>query len=375
MELGGVSNPDIFSLMDLDDSRQQLLQPTSSSRPDTFVETSPVHEHSENRELVTLPMMTDGFDDFQSQEFMSTAALHNNIYFNPQFVNPGFDHSQPMPPAVDLLSFSYDTLAGINRMPGKSLVSGADFLSPFVWDNAPVPFDCAGSIRDCGVTEMPLTVDAWPWPGLSCVADVNLLQQNDFSAEEENAHCLSAEHIASLAEECSSEGILRIAAGVQKGIELAETSCNIARVPTSACQLDNAREPRTKFGPSRPVLLSPARRGGRKRPLSAEEKKRRKESRKHGICIRCRNMKTRVSSHIHVKASLVYGYKLTHSSATAVSLAFHAMKDRKLLSGHIHVLEPAFSTLWNLALISWVCTHFLDVNASIQDKLMMGFYI
>jgi hypothetical protein len=51
---------------------------------------------------------------------------------------------------------------------------------------------------------------------------------------------------------------------------------------------------RPTFGPSRPISLPPARKGGRKGPLSAEEKKQTRESRKQGICIRCRKTKVKV---------------------------------------------------------------------------------
>ncbi len=44
------------------------------------------------------------------------------------------------------------------------------------------------------------------------------------------------------------------------------------------------------FGPSRPVSLPPARRGGRKGALSKEELEKRRESRRAGVCIRCRQM-------------------------------------------------------------------------------------
>jgi len=50
------------------------------------------------------------------------------------------------------------------------------------------------------------------------------------------------------------------------------------------------------FGPSRPVSLPPARRGGRKGALSKEELKQRRESRRAGVCIRCRQTKSKVSS-------------------------------------------------------------------------------
>jgi hypothetical protein len=58
------------------------------------------------------------------------------------------------------------------------------------------------------------------------------------------------------------------------------------------------------FGPSRPVKLPPARKGGRKGKLSAREKLIRMESRKQGACIRCRATKTKVSMTEHSKGVL-----------------------------------------------------------------------
>ncbi len=66
------------------------------------------------------------------------------------------------------------------------------------------------------------------------------------------------------------------------------------QVPPSQPAINN--KPSNAFGPSRPISLPPARRGGRKGPLSAEALKRRRESRKQGVCIRCRKMKKEVSS-------------------------------------------------------------------------------
>jgi len=58
---------------------------------------------------------------------------------------------------------------------------------------------------------------------------------------------------------------------------------------------ENNNISRPRFGPSRPVSLLPARKGGRKGALSAQEKKQTREARKQGICIRCRKIKVKVS--------------------------------------------------------------------------------
>lgn len=48
------------------------------------------------------------------------------------------------------------------------------------------------------------------------------------------------------------------------------------------------------FRPVRPVTLPPLRRGGNKGPLSAQERRARKEVRRRGVCIRCRRLKEKV---------------------------------------------------------------------------------
>lgn len=58
-------------------------------------------------------------------------------------------------------------------------------------------------------------------------------------------------------------------------------------------------QPRRVFGPARPVTLPPARKGGRKGPLSLYEREMRRKARKQGVCIRCRRMKEKVAS-IHL---------------------------------------------------------------------------
>ncbi|KAL2844336.1 hypothetical protein BJY01DRAFT_214971 [Aspergillus pseudoustus] len=55
---------------------------------------------------------------------------------------------------------------------------------------------------------------------------------------------------------------------------------------------------RKNFGPSRPVSLPPPRRGGRKGPLTVEEKTIRKRTRQQGACIRCRQTKKTCSGGI-----------------------------------------------------------------------------
>jgi hypothetical protein len=57
-----------------------------------------------------------------------------------------------------------------------------------------------------------------------------------------------------------------------------------------------ARKRARVFGPSRPVSLPPARKGGRKGALSKEELEKRRESRRAGVCIRCRQIKSKVCS-------------------------------------------------------------------------------
>lgn len=54
--------------------------------------------------------------------------------------------------------------------------------------------------------------------------------------------------------------------------------------------------PRSKLGPSRPISLPPARKGGRKGPLKPQEKTNRKEVRKRGSCMRCRKLKEKVKT-------------------------------------------------------------------------------
>ncbi|KAH7179870.1 uncharacterized protein B0J16DRAFT_403176 [Fusarium flagelliforme] len=52
-----------------------------------------------------------------------------------------------------------------------------------------------------------------------------------------------------------------------------------------------AAPPMGSFRPVRPVTLPPLRRGGNKGPLSAQERRARKEVRRRGVCIRCRRLK------------------------------------------------------------------------------------
>jgi hypothetical protein len=77
-------------------------------------------------------------------------------------------------------------------------------------------------------------------------------------------------------------------------IELTESPENAPKNQISSTMLDrNDPSPKT-FGPSRPISLPPARRGGRNGRLSRSELENLRESRKQGVCIRCRKMKEKV---------------------------------------------------------------------------------
>lgn len=79
-------------------------------------------------------------------------------------------------------------------------------------------------------------------------------------------------------------------------VEIRESKGNAPKSQLLPAIIDEKRSfPRT-FGPSRPVVLPPARRGGRKGPRSALELKNLRESRKQGVCIRCRKMKEKVAT-------------------------------------------------------------------------------
>lgn len=68
----------------------------------------------------------------------------------------------------------------------------------------------------------------------------------------------------------------------------------VSATPTQQANLSVARKMQaTTFGPLR-QSLPPARRGGRRGPLSAAERQARKEARKRGVCIRCRRLKQKV---------------------------------------------------------------------------------
>lgn len=62
---------------------------------------------------------------------------------------------------------------------------------------------------------------------------------------------------------------------------------------TPTVPLNNDKS-RTPFGPSRPVSLRPARRGGRRGSLSSKELEERREARRQGACLRCRKTKEKV---------------------------------------------------------------------------------
>jgi hypothetical protein len=77
-------------------------------------------------------------------------------------------------------------------------------------------------------------------------------------------------------------------------IELTESPENAPTTQIASTTLDRNDLFLKSFGPSRPILLPPARKGGRKGRLSRSELENLRESRKQGVCIRCRKMKDKV---------------------------------------------------------------------------------
>ncbi len=79
-------------------------------------------------------------------------------------------------------------------------------------------------------------------------------------------------------------------------IEITESPESAPKSQLSSTIVDRKHPLPKSFGPSRPISLPPARRGGRKGKLSTSELKALRESRKQGVCIRCRKMKEKVAT-------------------------------------------------------------------------------
>lgn len=77
-------------------------------------------------------------------------------------------------------------------------------------------------------------------------------------------------------------------------IEICTNTEDAQRGQSSPAVVDGEGKFPRIFGPSRQVVLPPARRGGRKGPRSALELKNLREARKQGVCIRCRRMKEKL---------------------------------------------------------------------------------
>lgn len=87
---------------------------------------------------------------------------------------------------------------------------------------------------------------------------------------------------------------------IRMNMEVTENSNNAMYRPDKSSQATEPFQAKglvKTFGPSRPVSLPPARRGGRKSVLPLEKLKKRREARKQGVCIRCRQLKSQVSNH------------------------------------------------------------------------------
>ena len=82
--------------------------------------------------------------------------------------------------------------------------------------------------------------------------------------------------------------------GTQRTIATRDTLENMLHQLHQPVQTPQIDAPAKPFGPSRSFSIPPARRGGIKRPLSVEELEGRKKARMQGVCIRCRQLKSKV---------------------------------------------------------------------------------
>ncbi|KAI6750409.1 hypothetical protein HG530_014690 [Fusarium avenaceum] len=73
------------------------------------------------------------------------------------------------------------------------------------------------------------------------------------------------------------------------------------------------------LGPVRPVTLPPLRRGGKKGPLSAEERQARKSVRRRGVCIRCRRLKQKCNGGLPCESCLHLSKATLYISPCAVA--------------------------------------------------------
>ncbi|KAH6957282.1 hypothetical protein DER45DRAFT_307318 [Fusarium avenaceum] len=73
------------------------------------------------------------------------------------------------------------------------------------------------------------------------------------------------------------------------------------------------------LGPVRPVTLPPLRRGGKKGPLSAEERQARKAVRQRGVCIRCRRLKQKCNGGLPCESCLHLSKATLYISPCAVA--------------------------------------------------------
>jgi hypothetical protein len=99
---------------------------------------------------------------------------------------------------------------------------------------------------------------------------------------------------SALADDRYVENNLERQEGTQTTNALSDTPRNTFHQLHKSFRTPQIGAPAKPFGPSRPFSIPPARKGGRKGPLSVEELKRRRESRKQGVCIRCRRLKSKV---------------------------------------------------------------------------------
>ncbi|KAH7235480.1 hypothetical protein BKA59DRAFT_532877 [Fusarium tricinctum] len=73
------------------------------------------------------------------------------------------------------------------------------------------------------------------------------------------------------------------------------------------------------IGPVLPVTLPPLRRGGKKGPLSAQERQARKQIRRRGVCIRCRRLKQKCNGGLPCESCLLLSKATLYISPCAVA--------------------------------------------------------
>jgi len=178
---------------------------------------------------------------------------------------------------------------------GNTPIPRTDGFNEFISNDAPFLSDWTCSMGDVDMIDTSFT-SGYACQPPSAMVGIDLLQRERCVIEGDNVRNLSRVCRGGPTEDICSNDTSKHYGETEEVVEVTEISNSIERFSNKSTAPVISEGLKPLLGLAHPISLPRARTGGRKGPLSAQEREGRRESRKQGVCIRCRKMKEKVGN-------------------------------------------------------------------------------